>query len=76
MAGVFRGVFRTQLKKGGHNKVEFHVTVKYANQRTIFVMNVEGLSLTTPKEEIRKKVVDNFLSSVELEIVEEGGEKY
>lgn len=56
--------------------MEFHVTVKYGNQSHIFVMNVEGLSLTTPKLEVRERVVEHFLSSVEFEIVEEGGEKY
>lgn len=56
--------------------MEFHVTVRYANQSMVFVMNVDGLSLTTPKDEVRKKVVENFLSSVKFDIVEEGGTQY
>lgn len=56
--------------------MEFNVTVKYNNQSHIFVMDVEGLSLSTPREEIRKKVIDKFNSAIEFEIVEEGGERY
>ncbi len=56
--------------------MEFHVTVEYGNQSHIYVMDVEGLSLSTHREEIRKKVVDKFYSTVKFEIVEEGGETY